>query len=579
MLIMHPETVQFYNAHAEMLTARYEKADMADFHRVLRRWLPPCGRILEIGCGCGREAVFMASLDCEVVATDASDRMLQQANSIINAHALPATVTLVEAAFPVTPDHPLLKQRFDAIVSVAVLTHIPDHELFEFAYQIRGMLKNKAVFICSFCAGREAASNDPRLFVGREPAEVHLLFERLGFRLLATETTADGMGRENVWTTLIFSSEGGLGARPLDQIESIINRDKKTATYKLALLRSLCEIAQTSFHHARYVPGERVSVPLGLVVEKWLYYYWPLVDTPLNLPEMRVGERAKGIAFRSLLLKLVNSCKPGGLDAFFALFQNGRLTNEQADLLTQAINMIANTVIKGPVTYSGGSLEDIRRVFTHEGAMRMRNCRTPMDLIHGLGRISFPAGLWHEMCLIGHWIGEAIIMRWAELSHEFAKREVSIPDVLALLIIRPEAERNVLQAKDIYLNHSELACVWSGKPLTSLYFDVDHVIPFALWHNNDLWNLMPAHPKINNQKRDKIVDRETLRASRDRIVHYWRMACQESPCRFGAEVGRTLLGGYFPHDNWEIPAFSALSEAVETVALQRGVERWNVVLK
>ena len=169
-------------------------------------------------------------------------------------------------------------------------------------------------------------------------------------------------------------------------------------------------------------------------------------------------------------------------------------------------------------------------------------------------------------------------MRWAELSHEFSKREVSIPDVLALLIIRPEARRNVSQAKDIYLNHSDLACVWSGRPLTSSCFDVDHVIPFALWHNNDLWNLMPTHPTINKQKRDKIVDLNTLRESRDRIVDYWRMAFQESPCRFGAEVGRTLLGGKFPYDNWEIPAFSALSEAVETVAFQRGVVRWKAAL-
>ncbi len=575
---MHPETVNFYNAHAEMLADRYEKADMADLHRILRRWLPSGGRILEIGCGCGREAAFMASLGCDVVATDASDRMLQQANKNINAHALPAAVTFAEAAFPVAPDHPLLKQRFDAIIAVAVLMHIPDHELFEFAYQIRNMLKNKAVFICSFCAECESTSNDPRYFVSRESAEVHLLFERLGFRLLAAETTDDGMGRKKVWTTLIFSSEGGFGTRPIDQIESIINRDKKSATYKLALLRSLCEIAQTSFHHARYAPGERVSIPLGLVVEKWLYYYWPLVDTPLNLPEMRVGRRARGIAFRSLLLQLVNSCKPGGLDAFFALFQSGRLSDSQADLLKQVINMIADTVIKGPVTYSGGSIEDIPRVFACEGAIRMQKCRTPLDLIHGLGRISFPAGLWHEMCLVGHWIGEAIVMRWAELSHEFAKHEVSIPDVLARLIIRPEAQRNVSQAKEIYVGHSDLACVWSGKPLISSRFDVDHVIPFALWHNNDLWNLMPTHPTINNQKRDKIVDRETLHASRDRIVHYWRMAFQESPYRFGAEVGRTLLGGDFSRGNWEIPAFSALSEAVETVALQRGVVRWNAAL-
>lgn len=33
-------------------------------------------------------------------------------------------------------------------------------------------------------------------------------------------------------------------------------------------------------------------------------------------------------------------------------------------------------------------------------------------------------------------------------------------------------------------------------------FAIDHVIPFALWHNNDIWNLLPAAPAVNTQKSD-----------------------------------------------------------------------------
>ena len=166
-------------------------------------------------------------------------------------------------------------------------------------------------------------------------------------------------------------------------------------------------------------------------------------------------------------------------------------------------------------------------------------------------------------------------MRWAELSHDFAKKEVSVPEILARLIIRPEAERQVAQAKGIYANHRDLQCVWSGKTLTPASINIDHVIPFTLWHNNDLWNLLPADSKINNQKRDKIITRETLLASRDRVINFWQMASQTAPLRFKAELGRTLLRDTSASGNWEIPAFSALSEAVEMVALQRGVERWS----
>lgn len=570
---MHLETIEFYDAHSEEIAARYHKADVSELHNILHRWLPDKGDILEIGCGCGREAIFIASLGCDVMATDASDNMLQQANRNISASTYANKVKLDKATFPLPSEHKLLKDRFDAIVCIAVVMHIPNHELFEFAYQIRTMIKEKGIFICSFCTEYEAAHNDPRLYINRESTEISLLFERLGFRILATNVNADGLNRERMWTTLTFSSEGQLGTRPVDQIESIINRDKKTATYKLALLRALCEIAQTSFHCARFIPGDRVAIPLGLIVEKWLYYYWPLVDTELIFPEMQIG-RARGMAFRTALLKLVNSFKPGGLNAFYALFQSGRLNKEQIYLLTQAVNIIANTIIVGPVTYAGGSIKDIDNIFRFNGIKRISHCSIPIDLIKGFGDIVFPASLWHEMCFIGHWIGEAIILRWAELSCKFAKYEVSIPAALERLIIRPESDRDVTRAKDIYSNSQDLICVWSGKSLKSSRFDVDHVMPYVFWHNNDLWNLMPTDPKINNQKREKIVTLETLHSSKDRIIHYWHIANVEAPIRFRTEIGRTLFNGLLPNYNWEIPAFTALSEAIETLAIKRGVERW-----
>jgi len=232
---MHQKTVEYYNVQAELLAAQYQKADVKSLQLLLRRWLPAGGRVLEVGCGSGRDSAFMASLGCSVVAADASAAMLKQAEKTIAASPLPASVQLIEASFPAAPADPLLKERFHAIVAAAVIMHIPDHELFEFAFQVRGMLKAKGVFVCTFCTAREVPASDLRLFKIRQPAEIQLLFERLGFRLLHAEASADGLGRKIPWTTFVFALENSLGARPVDQLESIINRDKKTATYKLAL--------------------------------------------------------------------------------------------------------------------------------------------------------------------------------------------------------------------------------------------------------------------------------------------------------------------------------------------------------
>jgi hypothetical protein len=85
----------------------------------------------------------------------------------------------------------------------------------------------------------------------RSVAQVRLLFERLCFSLDSEWTSADGEGSDILWATLLFRlSEGH--SRTIDRVESIINADRKVATYKLALIRALCDIATASWASARW---------------------------------------------------------------------------------------------------------------------------------------------------------------------------------------------------------------------------------------------------------------------------------------------------------------------------------------
>jgi hypothetical protein len=61
----------------------------------------------------------------------------------------------------------------------------------------------------------------------------------------------------------------------------------------------------------------------------------------------------------------------------------------------------------------------------------------------------------------------------------------------------------VYAARSLYEQLAGKTCVWMGKDLEA-EFDVDHAIPFALWKNNDLWNLPPAGAAVNNKKRDRL---------------------------------------------------------------------------
>ncbi|HSA15257.1 MAG TPA: HNH endonuclease, partial [Spirochaetota bacterium] len=133
-------------------------------------------------------------------------------------------------------------------------------------------------------------------------------------------------------------------------------------------------------------------------------------------------------------------------------------------------------------------------------------------------------------------------------------------------------ERDTQLSRAVFSNSSTLECVWTGKRLNDT-FDMDHVIPFSLWRNNDLWNLLPADPKVNNRKREKLPSRELLKSRRDIILGYWDLIREQYPSRFTNEY-RIMTGNPF-NTNWQNSLFSSISEAVEITALQRGVERWG----
>ena len=57
-------------------------------------------------------------------------------------------------------------------------------------------------------------------------------------------------------------------------ISKIIERDSKTSTYKFALLRGVIDIIQDNSPFLSF-SKDRVHFPTGLLIEKWMLYYYP----------------------------------------------------------------------------------------------------------------------------------------------------------------------------------------------------------------------------------------------------------------------------------------------------------------
>lgn len=562
---MDAQTLAFYAKNAARLACEYAGVQ-PEFEERLSRAFEKKQRILDVGCGTGRDLSFFLRKGKDAYGVDASPEILVAAYSTLAANGLSGRGRLFESALP---DLNLFAEgEFDGVLCSAVLMHLPDEEIFDAVYALRRVLRPGGTLLVSVPSARpdvdSRSSRDPngRLFSDFPPAKLHLLFERVGFAVRESETVTDSLGRDGVeWCVTEFVRLDESAERPLHLVESILNRDKKDATYKLALFRALAEIAQTQNHLAAFTPEGKVKIPVGAIADKWMLYYWPIFESEAFICQ-RTGETrgaSKKVAIRSPLESLIDHFRPsGGMTGFYADWKSGKLSGDAGRLWKSARAKFQNTIWNMPVRHAGGGDFD---VFQYDRLDKS---------------VCMDADLWRELCLTGSWIQDATVLRWAQLTEQLGKGSVKASQVIDCLLAVPDPARNVNDARRYFRSLPERACVWSEKPLGEERFDVDHAMPFSLWRNNELWNLFPAAPGINADKSDKLPTYDLLNRRRDTIIHYWRGLNDALGERFAREAQSLFGRDSFTPGNWENRLFSRFVEAFEITASQRGVDRWDL---
>lgn len=264
------ETLDYYNAHAKALCSRYDKTIPEAFHRLLTRWIAPNTSVLELGCGSGRDARFMAELGARVTATDGSAGMLSEARErkgkpVYRLFSLPASASDVTG---LRADNS--GRAFDVVVASAVLMHLNDEAFFRTARNIAELTEDDGLLILSVPLGHP--TDDARFYAARPVEAMRFALEDFGFQLLTAEKNDDAAKRTFSWVTLVLRKSRQISRRR-QKLQSVLFEDRKASTYKLALLRALCEIASSDEDCARVCQENTAAVPLSRVVEKWIGYY------------------------------------------------------------------------------------------------------------------------------------------------------------------------------------------------------------------------------------------------------------------------------------------------------------------
>jgi hypothetical protein len=360
-------------------------------------------------------------------------------------------------------------------------------------------------------------------------------------------------------------------------ISKIIERDSKSTTYKFALLRGTIDLINDNSPFI--IQNEnRVYLPVGLLVEKWLLYYYPIFSSEAVIPQIN-GDA--GLAFGPLLKQVTEFYRSiGGFSAFYNDLKNKGLPAALIPLFTQLARLIARTITNMPMRYIGKSVTGLEYSLYHyhkNSSAKAVPITSTLQLVDTFGTFSIPVEYYEAFKILGSFIGgqDAILFKWANFSVQASGKRLSVEHVLCEVLQSPVTTREITASKtlykDILTREGKVHCVWSGQQLSR--YDIDHIIPFAVWKNNDLWNLLPVHPAINNKKRDKIPAAGLIDKQQELIITYWEILNRALPTRFQNELQIALLG-YHQEFNWQETAIHRLKESCTYLTATRGFDEW-----
>ena len=512
------DPIAWYDAHAETAVAQYEGLPSDTVHGWLRDLLPNgVATVLDIGAGSGRDAAWLSAKGYDVVAVEPSTSM-RAAGTAIHADApirwiddrLPALATVSKSGL-----------SFDLILLSAVWMHLPPSDRPRAFRKIINLLKPGGLLAIAL---RDGPADQLRSIHPVLLEELEGLARDHGAFVERHTEAKDHLGRPGIrWIQVaIRLPDDGTGALPL--MRHVILNDDKSSTYKLALLRTLCRLADGAAGCARDHDDEFVAVPLGLVALTWIRLFKPLLSANLPQHPSNVGLQRLGFvkdAYRRLA------------DISHLNMRVGvRFSGEPAAALHQALKDAANTIARMPATHitypNGGPVFPIRK----PGRVPRRPSAITLDqgyLFH-FGELRVPRHLWTALRRFGAWVEPALVAEWSRLIKSYASRQnVRVDDAtIAASMTWDEPTRDVGLARERALNmlaEGDLHCVWSGRSLNRRSLDIDHCLPWTAWTCGDLWNLMPAHRAVNqHEKRARLPTDRLLQLARDRVLGWWEAA-------------------------------------------------------
>ncbi|HKN05134.1 MAG TPA: class I SAM-dependent methyltransferase [Buttiauxella sp.] len=185
----------YYQNNAQAFFDGTVNVDMSSLYESFTRYLPPGAKVLDAGCGSGRDAKAFQEMGYQVEAFDASSEMVALAMQHTGLSVQQMTFADVSA-----------QHEYDGIWCCASLLHVPALELSGVMQKLADALKPGGIWYVSFKYGDSEREKDGRRFTDMNESSLANLLEAVPQIAIETMwTTQDKRPeRDEIWLNALL---------------------------------------------------------------------------------------------------------------------------------------------------------------------------------------------------------------------------------------------------------------------------------------------------------------------------------------------------------------------------------------
>lgn len=161
------DSIDYYNRHA---SDYYDNTVEISMKEILEKFivlLPEGGTVLDLGCGSGRDSLFLIEEGFDVTALDGSSELCELAEIHIGQEVL--NMRFEEIDF---------QEVFDGVWACASLLHVPEEKIDMILEKVITSLNKKGILYMSFKYGNFSGERNGRYFKDYNTGEIKELIAR-----------------------------------------------------------------------------------------------------------------------------------------------------------------------------------------------------------------------------------------------------------------------------------------------------------------------------------------------------------------------------------------------------------------